>query len=1066
MISYTDSNHGEGGDERPDSRERMISQIPAVELLMKLGYRYLSPAEANERRKNRRSQVVLTSVLREQLPKLNRISYRGHEYPFDETAIDGAVAALTNLPYESLLLTSEKIYDLLSLGKSFLQTVEGDRRSFDLRYIDWENPEANVFHVTEEFAVERAGSREVYRPDIVVFVNGIPLGVIECKPPGEREKGIVQHLRNQHEDGITKLYQFAQILGAIDKEGGQYATIRTKKEFWSVWKETFDETELDHLVNAHLPDEERAKLFWRREDSARLREDPGRRLVTGQDRCLYALFRPDRLLDLTRRFIVYDGGEKKIARYQQFRAVKSALERAHERDEQNHRRGGIVWHTQGSGKSLTMVMLGKSLALDPEIPNPRLILVTDRVELDKQICDTFHYCGYDPVRARDGRDLRRLIETRQGSVITTVIHKFERAVRGLKNLDDDENLFVLVDEGHRTNFGAFHATMRKALPRACYIGFTGTPVMKSDRSSVRVFGDFIDKYTIDEAVEDEAVVRLLYEGRHIEQDVDQKTLDRWFERLMRGKTARENADFKRKFGNADHVNRAEQRLQAVAWDVSEHFAARFQGTGAKGQLVAPRKEVALRYKELLDEIGTVTSEVLISGPDTRDDDEDCDKSGEAKVQAFWKEMMDRFRTEERYNESLINQFKGRGSPEIIIVVSKLLTGFDAPNNTVLYLDKKLSGHTLLQAIARVNRRHPEKRFGYIIDYYGVLGDLNRALSSYEALAEFEEDDLCRSLTPIEEEIRNLPQAHADLWAVFAEVKNRKDDEEFARCLAYEDRRDLFYERLGRFSRLFELAISSMRFLERTPEITVTRYRDDLRYFRKLQARIRQRYSEAVEYGQYERRVQELIDRYVGAGEVTQVTKLVDIFDKEKFDAEVEQLEGKASRADTIAHRTARTIREKWDEDPAFYRKFSQILKNVIEEFRKRRITDAEYLERVRDVLNTVRNRSEDHIPASLKHREEARAFYGHALETLGENKEIPPGDKAEWCADIGLEVDEIITSNLVVDWTDKPEIKNKMRNEIEDFLLDFGAARGIEFGFESIDLFLDQVIPTAEVRYR
>ena len=1054
----------------PDTLEKLVSQIPAVDLLMKLGFRYLPPGEALALRGGRRSEVFLQPILREQLAKLNRVRWRDREQPFSPEAIDGAVAALHDLSDEGLIQTSERVYDLLSLGKSFPQTVAGDTRSFTLRYVDWDCWSANTFHVTEEFAVERTGSKETYRVDLVLFVNGVPFAVIECKPRGAKalRQGVSQHLRNQRPDGIGRLYWFAQLVLAINSDAATYATTGTPAEFWSVWKEPACESEIMEVLNRALPVDEMVKMFWRREGATTLQE----RSVTEQDRALHALCRPERLLELSRQFILFDGGRKKIARHQQYAAVKAALARVQQREPDGGRRGGIVWHTQGSGKSLTMVMLGKALALHPSIPNPRLVLVTDRVELDRQICDTFRYCGHEPVRARDGRELRKLIQGRKATVITTIINKFERAVRGTGHLDEDANLFVLVDEGHRTNFGTFHALMRKALPRACFLGFTGTPVMRDERrDNVRVFGDFIHTYTLDHAVRDQAVVPLLYEGRHVAQDVDQTQLDLWFDRLMTGKTEREMADFKRKFATADHLSRAEQRLWLVAWDLCEHYTGTFSNTGAKAQLVAPRKDIALRYKEIIDEIGRtnpslrVSAEVLISAPDSREDYEDCAESELPRVQAFWREMMSRFGTEDRYNESLVSRFKGDGEPQLIIVVSKLLTGFDAPLNTVLYLDKKLTGHSLLQAIARVNRRSEGKDFGYVIDYYGVLGDLNEALTHFEALADYDPADLKSCLTPLSDEIGKLPAAHTDLWELFRTVKNRRDDEQFSACLTHQDQRDEFYARLSRFARLFQVALSSADFLQHTPADKVARYRRDLKYFLNLRTRTKQRYSEEVDYAEYERRIQTLIDKHVGATEVTRITPLVNIFDKERFDAEVEKLESTASRADTIASRTAKTIREKWDEDPAFYERFSRLLQRVIDDYRARRLTDAQYLAHVSEVMQKLRGKGTTDLPEPLRHRPAARAFYG-ILRRLLEGVNCPAEcDRTGLATELGLRIDEVVNRHLVVNWPTNLDARNQMINAAEDALLEVSQQNGFELSVQVLDEIEREVLRIAEAHY-
>lgn len=1059
--------------ETPDTLEKLVSQIPAVELLMKLGFHYLSPEETKAMRGGRTSEVLLLPVLAEQLAKLNRVSWKGLERPFTEDAIQTAMAALRDLPDEGLIPTSEKVFDLISLGKSLPQTIEGDTRSFSLRYIDWQVPENNVFHVTEEFSVAANrpdGTRRRPRPDIVLFVNGIPFAVIECKKrgPGTLAEAIADLRGYQRDEEIPRLFWYAQILLAANGESTRYGTARTPAEFYAVWHEQVPEAKLREVLSRTVPVKERTKLYWRRTEASRLGEE----LPTRQDHAIFCLLRPERLLELVRGFIVYDAGKKKVARHQQYAAVTEAVERVRHPRADASRQGGLIWHTQGTGKSLTMVMLAKALAQHPDIPHPRLILVTDRVELDKQISETFRYCGYEPVRANDGKHLRDLITSGRAAVITTIVNKFESALRGTKVLSDDPNLFVLVDEAHRSHFGAFHARMKKGLPRACYIGFTGTPVVRNEKkNNIDRFGDFIHTYTLRHAVSDEAVVPLLYEGRHVEQQVDREQLDLWFERLTRDKTEDQKADFKRKFANADHLNRAEQRLRMVAWDLLDHFTQNFGYRGCKGQLVTSRKDVALRYREIFEEIGRldpslrVSAEVLISGPASTDEETGDSEEELTRVEKFWKEMMGRFGNEERYNDSVTNRFKGDGDPQIVIVVNKLLTGFDAPANTVLYIDRKLGNHTLLQAIARVNRKAPGKDFGYVIDYHGILGELNEALDHYDALAAFEPGDIQDSLLPITAELELLPGAYTDLWACFGRVKNQKDNAAFEACLEHQDDRDRFYERLGKFARLLQLALSSIRWHEKTAPDLIERYKKDLRYFMELRKRTKHRYAESVDYGEYEARIQHLIDRHVGAGAVTKLTPLTNIFDKETFDAEVAKLESPASKADTIAHRMQKTVREKWDEDPSFFRRFSEVLQQVIDAYRLRRISEAEYLAKMQDQQSTLRNRERTDIPESVRREPATRALYGTLNESLAPL--LKGADTQEICRKLAMEIRDQIEENAVVDWENNPDARNAILNAAEDKLIAVAAANGLslEGRFDLLDQLLEETLKIAKAHF-
>ena len=495
--------------------EKHLSQLPALQQLINLGYQYLSPAQAMTERGGRASNVLLENILRDQLKKINRIRYKGGEYLFSEENIQSAIQKLKTVQYDGLQKTNEAIYDLITLGTALEQTIEGDSKSFTLNYIDWKNPANNAFHAVAEFSVERARSTETARPDIVLFVNGIPLVVIECKAPDtDAEQAVSQMIRNQGEEYIPRLFTYAQVLLAVNKNEAKYATVGTSKEFWSVWDELEDtERDVNACINKALSSGDKDALFSGEFASARSHFDAlersGDRLVTEQDRCLYSLCRPERLLELIFGFIVFDVGSKKIARYQQFFLVRTAMKRVKQKDNEGRRTGGIVWHTQGSGKSITMVMLARALSLDPELTSPRMILVTDRKDLDKQLGNTFAACGLDKERATSGRNLIRHIKNRVG-IITTLINKFDKALSAEKYVDDSADIIVLIDESHRTNFGSLAARMRQMLPNACYIGFTGTPLLKEEKNSFARFGGLIEPhYSVRRAIEDKAVVPLL-----------------------------------------------------------------------------------------------------------------------------------------------------------------------------------------------------------------------------------------------------------------------------------------------------------------------------------------------------------------------------------------------------------------------------------------------------------------------------------------------------------------------------------------------------------------------------
>ncbi len=431
----------------------------------------------------------------------------------------------------------------------------------------------------------------------------------------------------------------------------------------------------------------------------------------------------------------------------------------------------LIWHTTGSGKSLTMVMLAKALAIHPGVRTPRVIIVTDRVNLDEQIWTTFTHCGKRVVKAKSGPDLADLIWRRVDAAITTIIDKFDTVVqRGMA--DPDPDVFLLVDESHRSQYGLSHARMRQVFPNACMIGFTGTPLLKAEKSTAAKFGGFIHTYSMRQAVEDHTVVPLLYEGRMAELGVDQAGIDTWFERVTRDLTDDQKLDLKRKFSRAEAFSQADQRVRQIAYDLGEHYRANFQGQGFKAQLATVSKAMALKYQRYLDEFGVLTSEAVISPPDTREGTTAVD-GPVPEVEAFWKRVMDRFGSEEAYNREILASFAKEDGVELLIVVDKLLVGFDEPRNTVLYIDKPLQDHAILQAIARVNRLFEGKDFGYIVDYRGVLGELNAAMETYNALEGFDAEDLVGALTDISTEIAMLPERHTVLWAVFAPVANKQ-----------------------------------------------------------------------------------------------------------------------------------------------------------------------------------------------------------------------------------------------------------------------------------------------------
>jgi len=1074
--------------ETPSFKEDHISQIPALQMLVNLGYTYLSPAEADRQRGGKTTNVLLEDLLRKQLKEINSIRVSATKTSiFTDDNIERGILALKNLPMnEGYIAASERAYNLLTLGQALEQSVDGDKKSFTLQYIDWKNISNNVFHVSEEYSVMRSTSKEHYRPDLVLFVNGIPLCIVECKRPDMKEplkQAISQHLRNQQEDGIRSLYVYSQLTLSIATQEAAYATNATPEKFWAKWHEKFntDEEErnyknkLQAFKNKPLPNSIKEQLFSDRFKYVRQYFDALEQeeiLPTEQDNYLFGLCRPERLMDIVFNFVLFDNGEKKVARYQQFFAIKKSMQRI-KHVENGKRRGGVIWHTQGSGKSLTMVMLAQAIAMEPSIRNPKIVLVTDRTDLDNQITGTFRKCGRFVENATTGQRLVELLENKSDAVVTTIINKFVAAVKKIDKPLESHDIFVLVDEGHRTQHGTFNIDMQKTLPNACFIAMTGTPLFKKDKSTAAKFGGVIDAYTVDQAVKDKAVVPLLYEGRLALQDVNASPIDTFFGMVSEPLTDYQKADIKKKFARYDHLNSAEQKMRMIAWDISFHFRDNWQGnTPFKGQLVCDKKLNAIKFKEYLDEIGIVSSEVLISSIDDREGEDSAYEKSTEKENQFWSKMINEHGNAKSYEKNIINRFKNQKDPEIIIVVDKLLTGFDEPKNTVLYLTRNLQSHKLLQAIARVNRIYADKEFGYIIDYYGVIENLDDALKMYSTFEDFDEDDLIGTMTNISEEIKKLPQKHSDLWDIFKTIPNKRDAEAYQQLLKDESIRVLFYDKLAAFAKCLKMALSSIQFHREIEEKVIKRYKEDLAMFLKLRLAVVERYSDEIDYSQYEGQIQKLIDTHITTEKIETITELVNIFDKDKFQQEVEKTTGNAAKADKIASRTSKHITEKMDEDPAFYKKFSQLLRETIADYEAKRISEAQYLQSVQDIMNNVLARTDDEIPELLQTRDVAKAFYGLTLEALSE-KIQNSDDCKEIAVQSALTIDDLIQKAVldngvpIVDWQYKTNITGKLLIEIGDYLIDEVRDKfGIDLNFKEMDKIAEECIEVAKLRYK
>ena len=1018
------------------------SQRPALALFEAMGYTYISPADCDKQRGSR-YHVLLRDILRGQLRRLNRYVYAGAENEFSAANIERAMEDLDEPLTDGLVRTSEKIYDALLLGKSYPETVgDGKMLSFNLRYIDWDNPQNNVFHVTEEFAVDSRDRQHNARPDIVLFINGIPFAVIECKAPHiPVEEAVGQMIRNQQAAYIPHLFKFAQLVVATNKNAVKYATAGTPKKFWSVWKEQ-DADWLQARLSALVPD----------------------RMPTEQDRNTVSLFSRERVFELIRYFILFDANVKKVCRYQQFFAVREIMKTIAESDEHGNRRSGVIWHTQGSGKSLTMVMLAKTILMELKDCHPRVVIVTDRKELDAQIAATFAHTRLTPARATSGRHLVELVNSARADVITSIINKFNTVERQeVKNPSRD--IFVLVDESHRSNYGLMATRMRSVFPNACYIGFTGTPLMKSEKNTMARFGRLIHKYTIRDGVEDGAIVPLIYEGRFVEQKVDEENIDLWFKQTTRRLTEAQREDLRRKWSSIRRLTSTDARIKRIALDISEHFIEGYKDTGFKAMLATNYKRDAIRYLECFEQFGDLNCAVVISPPDMREGVDDADEGADDLVVSFWNKMMQQYGDADRYEEAIKNRFCD-GEIDILIVCSKLLTGFDAPLCQVLYIDKELKEHGLLQAIARTNRLHEGKDYGLIVDYRGLIEKLDTAMDMYSGagLENFDGGDLKGVVVDVMSAIGNLRSAYTQLVELFAPVGSISDAEAVEVFLADDKMRQDFYTLLCAFGRALHLVLNAEQAYNALSKEERQKYQDTFIFFSKVRRSVKLQYCDAIDNAEYEPLMQNLLDTHLSVAGLKKITSPIDILNKDDFEKELEELGSLRSKADAIASRMTRSISEKRDENPAYYDSFSKRIRDALALYKEKVISEAEYLAKMRTIMEDYHaGRSTVSYPERIKNNVHAQAFFGvlTALFDEVEDERITP----DFVAEVSEEITKIVASHSQVDWTNNKTIHDRISQDIDDLFYKYEKEHGLKLSFDLIDKIIDNVKTVALRRF-
>lgn len=1021
----------------PNSREQYSAQLPALHILCNLDWNFLTPAQALTMRGSTRDMLLkprLIAVL-----QTRRYYYKGEWYPLSPSGIDQIVRELSTLSLvEGLMAANERLYSKLVLGITVTEFMpDGKKHQPTIAVIDWADPALNRWDVTEELRVLAAQGTYHRTPDIVAYVNGIPLVVIEAKRsesgcgsnPSKAmvQEGISQHLRNQRPDEIPNLFAYAQLLLSISQTEGRYGTTSTASKFWAKWREEeFDEAHVLAIKNAPLKQEVRSALFegkpapladyfatlW----SAAMQ-------TTEQDRLLVSLLTHARLLEFLRGYVLFDRKVGKIvARYQQFFGIRALLARISQMKPDSQgggREGGVVWHTTGSGKSFTMVFLTKALLLVDSLKECRVLVVTDRVDLEVQLSRNFISGGAfgssgvsqkdgEKSRSISGRDLAQRIGKGTERITFTLVHKFNTASKLPECRNDSVDMIVLVDEGHRSHGGETHERMKKALPKASYIAFTGTPLLKDEKTANK-FGPIVHAYTMQRAVEDETVTPLLYEERVPELDINEDAVNRWFDKITSNLSEAQRTDLKKKFAKKGAIYGAANRIELIAWDIATHFNENIKklDLGLKGQVATDSKLEAVRYKKALDETGLVTSAVVISAPDTREGNSEVDEETLPEVQKWWKQAMDSCGNDPvAYEKQVLNDFGSDGAPDLLIVVDKLLTGFDEPRNTVLYIDKPLKGHNLIQAVARVNRLHDAKRYGVLVDYRGILEELDTAIRDYQDLESrtkggFDIKDLEGLYHQFSTEYKRLPTLHDKMWSFFKLVTNKLDSEQYRQILApkyvkdiegeeYDERqklRDDFYEALTTFGLCLQTALSSRSFFEDKSfsEALIAQYKIDLRFFTELRQTARRDAMETVNYSVYEEQIRKLVDKQVIGTEVREPDGVYLVHHLGQAEAPNDWSEEKTrNETDMIRTRLRKTIEQELATDPYAQKVFGTLLRQAIAEAEAMFDHPLKQYSLFKSFEEQLEARATPGVPDALADKPHAKAYFGAIRMVLGD----------------------------------------------------------------------------------
>lgn len=861
---------------QPDEFDKV--ELPALEQLQALGWTYvtgadLSPESSSERQHYR--DVVLGHRLTTATRRINPwISDDNLRKVVRDLRFQG-------IEHPTMIETNQTLWETLVQYISVEQDLGKGRKGQTVKIIDFENPDSNEFLCVNQFKVD--GPHQNIIPDIVLFVNGLPLAIIECKSPyitNPMEAGINQLLRyanrrQPHEDeGAERLFWYNQIMVSTHRDRARVGTISSRMEHYLEWKDPYPLTVQD------------------------VSDDPN-----SQEVLIAGIFNRQNFLDLVQNFTVFETVDgrtvKKLARYQQYRAVHKTIHRL-KTGKTRKEKGGVIWHTQGSGKSLTMVFLAVKLRRDPDLRDYKLVFITDRTQLDQQLTNTFQRTQGETVYHADSvANLKELLQKDSSDLVTAMMQKFQEGEDDFDFpvLNESDRIIVLADEAHRTQYGTLGVAINTGLPNAPKIAFTGTPLIKS-RKTNNEFGTYIDTYTIEQAVADGATVQILYEGREAQTKVTGDSLDQLFEEYFQDRTDEEKAAIKRKYGTELAVLEAPQRIRWVCIDILKHYREHIQPNGFKAMIVTSSRRAAVLYKETLDKLGAPPSECIISG--------------NHNDSAFFTPY-----TDSAKQKQAIENFKKPISNHplsIIVVKDMLLTGFDAPVCQAMYLDRRLMEHTLLQAIARVNRTYSGKSRGFIVDYYGLSDYLT------EALEMFSTEDVAGALKDLKDEIPKLKAAHTRVMRHFKKV-DKNDIDTCVLALEDDDVRQQFAIDFKLFCKQMDIIM---------PDPAAKPFLADLKFLGKVNLGAKNLYRDSqLNLAGVGEKVRQLIDEHIRATGVDPKIPPVDLLAAD-FKKKLQEHKSDRTKASEIEHAIKHHIDVNLDDDPEYYKSLSDKLKAIIE----------------------------------------------------------------------------------------------------------------------------------------